>query len=89
MSMRSPSGEEHAEGMAPERISIFSPIPVERLFLPDEPDFIPEVILDRDRRQSWTYDDALEFWQDPLRFGEEMWRENIEAVVYELLERVP
>ena len=64
-------------------------IPPEELFLPDEPDFLPGVVLERDRRLNWTEQDASEYWQDPLKYGEEQWRENIEAAVDELLERVP
>jgi len=72
-----------------ERAVIFSPIPPEELFLPDEPDFLPGVILERDRRLDWTEQDASQYWQDPLMYGEEQWREKIEAAVDELLERVP
>ena len=64
-------------------------IPPEELFLPDEPDFLPGVVLERDRRLNWTEQDASEYWQDPLKYGEEQWREKIEAAVDELLERVP
>ncbi|MCL2266579.1 MAG: hypothetical protein FWC17_02285 [Treponema sp.] len=87
MTMRRPPAEDVPQ--APGRISIHSPIPVEELFLPDEPDFIPGVLLERDRRQSWTEDDVAEFWQDPLRFGEEQWRVSIESAADEILERVP
>jgi len=73
----------------PERTKIYFPIPAEELFLPEEPDFLPGVLLDRDRRTSWSGQDAQEYWQDPLRAGEEQWREKIEAEVDELLERVP
>jgi len=68
---------------------IYAPIPAEELFLPDEPDFIPGVLLQRDRRSSWTNEDALEYWQDPLKDGEEHWREKIESSIDEYLERVP
>ncbi|MDR0323879.1 MAG: hypothetical protein LBI12_05475 [Treponema sp.] len=64
-------------------------IPAEELFLPDEPDFLPEVLLEREKRSSWTEQDAGEFWQDPVRFGEEQWRNKIEAAIDEFLERVP
>ncbi|MDR1251993.1 MAG: hypothetical protein LBK62_07475 [Treponema sp.] len=64
-------------------------IPPEELFLPDEPDFIPGVLLERERRTSWTAEDAAPYWQDPLRNGEEQWRERLEAAIDELLERVP
>jgi hypothetical protein len=73
---------------APERLTIISPIPAEELFLPDEPDYLPGVLLERDRRSGWTYQDAEEYWQDPLMFGEEQWREKIEAAIDELLENV-
>jgi len=73
----------------PERTKIIVVIPADELFLPEEPDFLPGVLLDRERRASWSEQDALEYWQDPLREGEEKWRENIEAAIDELLERVP
>ena len=89
ISMKNSAAEEDEPFYAPEKITINSPIPIEELFLPGEPDFIPGVIQEREKRLSWTEDDAAEFWQDPLRFGEEQWREKIEAAVNELLERVP
>jgi hypothetical protein len=73
----------------PERMNINLPIPAGELFLPDEPDFIPGIILQRDRRTSWTEEDAAEHWQNPLRFGEEQWREKIESTINEFLERIP
>jgi hypothetical protein len=73
----------------PERLIFNLPIPAGELFLPDEPDFVPGIILQRDRRTTWTEEDAAEFWQDPLRIGEEQWRENIEAAIDKLLERIP
>jgi len=73
----------------PERMRIHFPIPAEELFLPEEPDFLPGVLLDRDRRTGWSEQDASEYWQDPLRDGEEQWREKIETAIDELMERVP
>ena len=72
----------------PERIYLNMPIPSGDLFLPDEPDFIPGVILEREQRDRWTSEDAAEFWQDPLRFGEEPWRQRIEAAIDNYLEHV-
>jgi hypothetical protein len=72
-----------------ERTRIILPIPAEELFIPDEPDFLPGVLLERERRTHWTEQDAEVFWQDPLRSGEEQWRNKIETAVDELLERVP
>ena len=73
----------------PERLDIISPIPATELFLPDEPDYIPGVLLEREQRSSWTEQDASEHWQDPLRLGEEQWREKIEAAINEFMESVP
>jgi hypothetical protein len=87
MSLR--NSREEKKSAEPERLRVNLPIPAEDLFLPDEPDFVPEVLLERGRRSSWTEQDAAEYWQDPLRFGEEQWRERIEAVIDEFLERVP
>jgi hypothetical protein len=61
----------------------------EELFLPEEPDFVPGVLLERERRNFWTPEDAAPYWQDPLKHGEEPWREQAESVIDELLERVP
>jgi len=74
---------------APESFIVNMPIPAAELFLPDEPDFIPGILLQRDRRSTWTEEDAAEHWQDPLRFGEESWREKIETAIDEYLERIP
>jgi hypothetical protein len=64
-------------------------IPAEDLFLPDEPDFIPGVILEREKRTQWTADDAMPWWQDPLKEGEQEWRDQIEKTVDEIMESVP
>jgi len=72
-----------------ERLRFNLAIPAEEIFMPGEPDFIPGVLLERDMRSSWTEQDALEYWQDPLTSGEEQWREKIEAAIDEFLERVP
>jgi len=64
-------------------------IPAEELFLPDEPDFVPGVILEREKRTQWTADDAMPWWQDPLKDGEQEWRDQIEKTVDEIMESVP
>jgi len=64
-------------------------IPAEDLFLPDEPDFVPGVILEREKRTQWTADDAMPWWQDPLKDGEQEWRDQIEKTVDGIMESVP
>jgi predicted PurR-regulated permease PerM len=73
----------------PERITVFSPIPAQEIFFPDEPDYLPTVLFQREQRTGWTAEDAAEHWQDPLGFGEEQWRLRIEAAIDEFLEHVP
>ncbi|MDR2478621.1 MAG: hypothetical protein LBD48_04830 [Treponema sp.] len=64
-------------------------IPPDEVFLPEEPDFVPGVLLERQRRSGWTAADAAPWWQDPLKNGEEQWREQVEKAIDNLLERVP
>jgi hypothetical protein len=64
-------------------------IPAEDLFLPDEPDFVPGVILEREKRTQWTVDDATPWWQDPLKDGEQGWRDQIEKTVDGIMESAP
>lgn len=80
---------EKPQPQAPERLIINSPIPAGELFIPEEPDFLPGILLGREQRSGWTEDDASEFWQDPLKQGEEQWRKKIETSMDELWERVP
>jgi hypothetical protein len=64
-------------------------IPQEDFFLPDEPDFLPEVLFEQDPRTHWTSEDVRPFWRDPIDEDPEKWRERIETVIDELLEGVP
>jgi hypothetical protein len=73
----------------PQRSNRLTAIPPQELFLSDEPDFIPGVLLERERRLVWTEEDASEYWQDPLREGEEPWREKLEEAIDEFMERIP
>jgi hypothetical protein len=73
----------------PERVRLNVAIPAENLFLPDEPDFIPGVLLERERLSRWTEEGAAGYWQNPLVSGEEQWRRKIEITIYEFLEHIP
>ena len=61
----------------------------DELFLPDEPDFVPGVLLEREPRSMWSAEDAAPFWQDLLKDGEQEWRDQIEKTVNEIMENVP
>jgi hypothetical protein len=64
-------------------------IPPEDFFLPDEPDYLPGVLLERERRESWTEEDAVDYWQNPMISGEDEWRNNIETAIDKFMERIP
>ena len=64
-------------------------IPPDELFLPDEPDFVPGVMAERERRTAWTEEDAVSWWRDPLKDGGQNWRDEIEKTVDDILESVP
>ena len=58
----------------------------DEVFLPEEPDFVPKVILERQQRTIWTVDDVMPWWKDPLKnSGEEPWRELIEKTAETIL----
>jgi hypothetical protein len=61
----------------------------EELFLPAEPDFLPEVMLDREPRNSWTETDAEQFWIDPLNENADAWKNRIFKAVDDILENIP
>ncbi|MHC6202449.1 hypothetical protein ACYULU_04555 [Breznakiellaceae bacterium SP9] len=64
-------------------------IPTEELFLPDEPDFLPKILLDREKKEAWTDADASAHWRDPKELGDELWKKEVETVIDTLLEVVP
>ncbi|MDR3114622.1 MAG: hypothetical protein LBU25_03780 [Treponema sp.] len=69
----------------------FKPLSIapEDLFLPEEPDFLPEVLLNQEPRNPWTLEDVRPFWTDPLQDDPELWRERIKATIDTFLEGVP
>jgi hypothetical protein len=64
-------------------------IPQEELFLPGEPDFLPPVMLERERRETWTAGDAEPFWRDPLEGGKGPYIERMHREIDAIMERVP
>ncbi|MDR0759621.1 MAG: hypothetical protein LBF74_05855 [Treponema sp.] len=87
MSIRGNAGTESSQELS----AAFSPrnVPPEEFFLPDEPDFLPETILERERRESWTEEDARPFWRDPLDDGTFDYTELMSRVIDDLMERAP
>jgi hypothetical protein len=64
-------------------------LPAEELFLGDEPDFLPEVLLEREQREEWTADDARPYWIDPADEGDKIYEDMIGVVVDRIMERIP
>ena len=62
-------------------------IPQEELFIPEEPDFIPEFLFVREPRRYWTLEDIRPFWRAPQ--DQERWKEEIRSAVDQLMEGVP
>ena len=62
-------------------------IPPEELFIPAEPDYLPEFLLEREPRHSWSIEDIRPYWKIPE--NPELWREKIKSAVDKLMEGVP
>jgi len=61
-------------------------IPAEELFIPSEPDFLPEFILEREPRSFWSLDDLRPHWR--VLEGTELWREQVTSEVDRIMEGV-
>jgi hypothetical protein len=81
-------GRETVEKASVETIKL-EKIANEDIFMPDEPDFLPQVILHKEQKRLWTDKDAELFWRDPLEGGPDFWKNKIGESVDKLLENVP
>ena len=72
---------------APVDLSAGPVIPPEDLFIPEEPDFLPDFLLEREPRRSWTVDDIRPYWRNPGNEG--LWRGEVKSAVDKLMEGVP
>jgi hypothetical protein len=59
------------------------------LFLDDEPDFLPEVLLERERRDIWNADDVRPYWTDPGDEEAGVYENMMGKIVDGIMERVP
>lgn len=69
----------------------FRPRPVnqDELFLADEPDWLPPLLLYRRPVERWTVDEAEPFWTDPAEKDGEYWRRRLSEAADSVLEAVP
>jgi hypothetical protein len=63
-------------------------IPAEDIFPPDEPDYLPNVILEREPR-AWSAEDTREYWTNPLENERVDWRGAITNVVDDIMDTLP
>ncbi|MDR2481390.1 MAG: hypothetical protein LBD07_03740 [Spirochaetaceae bacterium] len=61
----------------------------EDIFLPNEPDFLPEVLFEQEQKKQWTQDDAEQYWTDPREFGGELLQEKMSGIIDKIMERIP
>ncbi|MDR2618672.1 MAG: hypothetical protein LBC62_07355 [Treponema sp.] len=65
-------------------------VPLEDFFMPQEPDFLPDTLPEREPRGPWTSEDVRPFWKDPADSTlKEDWRWEMSRVIDELMESVP
>lgn len=64
-------------------------VPAEDLFLPAEPDFLPEALLEREPSRPWKTEDAAPYWKNLKDGHENEWRGESGAVIDDLMESVP
>ena len=81
----------NAERAARELAESFAPLSIsgDELFLPDQPDFLPGVMLHREVRENWTAEDAAPYWTDMLEGNRDFWLEQVKSNIDELMENIP
>jgi hypothetical protein len=62
-------------------------IAAEELFIPAEPDFIPEFVFEREKRRFWSLEDIRPYWRTPD--PGDRWRDEIKSAVDKLMEGIP
>ena len=67
--------------------SVSLSIPLDELFFPDEPDFLPEFLLEREPRLFWSIDDIRPYWRIPG--NNEFWQGQVRSAVDSLMEGIP
>jgi hypothetical protein len=88
-SNRRSAGQQSDKPPAPFADLLETNLPMEELFLADEPDFLPPVLLERERRDAWTVEDVRPYWTDPLEEGAAVYQDMMSGVVDRIMERVP
>jgi len=80
------TGQARRNTGAPQALASGLPISGDELFLPAEPDLVPDILLERLPRPMWTIEDIRPFWTPPG--DEEFWAGELRRAVDQLLEGV-
>jgi hypothetical protein len=91
ISLRMKDNQDEAVQRSHEENPVFTlrAIKQDELFLPREPDFLPDVMLDRDPKTFWTDEDAEQYWKDALNDNPELWKNRIFNAVDDIMENIP
>jgi len=81
------SSSEKRRTISPESAPEGLTIAMEELFIPAEPDFVPEFIFEREKRRFWSLEDIRLYWRTPD--SSDRWREEIKLAVDKLMEGIP
>jgi hypothetical protein len=73
--------------ISPEAASEGLTIAAEELFIPAEPDFVPEFVFEREKRRFWSLEDIRPYWRTPD--PGDRWRDEIKSAVDKLMEGIP
>ena len=76
-----------SKGKSVQNLAAGPSIPVEDLFIPAEPDFVPQFLPEREPRRYWSLDDIRPYWKNPG--NPDLWREEIKSAVDKIMEGVP
>jgi hypothetical protein len=81
------SGSKKKRPASPDAVTGNLTIPTEELFIPAEPDFVPEFIFEREKRRFWSLEDIRPYWKIPD--SSDRWREEIKSAVDKLMAGIP
>jgi len=76
-----------AEKAVPQNGAVAFSIQSDEFFISSEPDFLPEFLLERQSRGSWSLQDIRPFWKVPGNTA--LWTEQIKSAVDKLMEGIP
>ena len=73
--------------VSPKIVAEGAGIPADELFIPAEPDFLPEFVFEREKRSFWSLEDIRPYWKAPDK--NDRWIEEIKSAVDKLMEGIP